>query len=47
MAETVEPSAPSAAFSSVPRLVLAWLWVGIPLLWGVSETVKKALALFR
>jgi hypothetical protein len=28
-------------------LVLAWLWVGIPLLWGVSQTALKAKALFR
>jgi hypothetical protein len=25
----------------------AWLLVGIPLSWGVLNTVKKALALFR
>jgi hypothetical protein len=28
-------------------LLLDWLWVGIPLAWGVSETVLKAKALFR
>jgi len=28
-------------------LVVSWLWVGLPLLWGVEETIKKALALFR
>ena len=28
-------------------LALAWLAVGLPLLWGVAETISKALALFR
>lgn len=28
------------------RLALAWLAVGIPLLWGVVETLRKASALF-
>jgi hypothetical protein len=28
-------------------LVLAWSAVGIPLLWGVVQTVEKALPLFR
>jgi hypothetical protein len=28
-------------------LVLAWLAVGVPLLWGVAQTVTKALALFN
>ena len=27
--------------------VLAWLYVGVPLLWGVSQTFIKALALFK
>jgi hypothetical protein len=27
-------------------LVLSWLWVGIPLAWGVSKTVGNSLALF-
>ena len=27
--------------------VLAWLFVGIPLAWGVSQTFIKALALFK
>jgi hypothetical protein len=29
------------------ELALAWLAVGIPLLWGVVETLRKASALFR
>ena len=28
------------------RLIVLWLAVGIPLLWGVMETLKKALKLF-
>ena len=27
--------------------VLAWLYVGLPLAWGVSQTFIKALALFK
>jgi hypothetical protein len=29
------------------RTAIAWLWVGIPLAWGVAETVIKSAALFR
>jgi hypothetical protein len=29
------------------RIALAWAVVGVPLLWGVSETVKKSLLLFQ
>ena len=28
-------------------VVLAWLVVGLPLAWGVSQTFIKALALFK
>jgi len=28
-------------------LLLAWLFVGIPLIWGVTQTLIKSLALFR
>jgi hypothetical protein len=28
-------------------LVLSWTAVGIPLAWGVAETLRKALALFQ
>ena len=28
-------------------LVIAWLWVGLPLAWGVSQTFVKALGLFQ
>ena len=36
--------------SGQPRLavvVVAWLLVSVPLLWGVWQTIKKASALFR
>lgn len=28
------------------RVVLSWLFVGLPLIWGVLQTVEKSLALF-
>ncbi len=28
-------------------LLIAWLWVGIPLVWGISQTLAKAAALFH
>jgi hypothetical protein len=31
----------------IPVLIGAWLVVGVPLLWGVGQTIAKALALFR
>ena len=43
------PSAatPVPATGSGGSPVLAWLFVGIPLAWGVSQTFLKALALFK
>ena len=32
--------------SSPAVLVLAWMAVGLPLLWGVAQTIKKTFALF-
>jgi hypothetical protein len=29
------------------RLILAWSFVGIPLLWGVLQTLRNALKLFH
>jgi hypothetical protein len=29
------------------KLTIAWLWVGIPLAWGVAQTVMKAMSLFQ
>lgn len=28
-------------------LAISWLWVGIPLAWGVVTTVMKSMALFK
>lgn len=33
--------------SSVLSLILFWLYVSIPLGWGIGSTLKKALALFH
>jgi hypothetical protein len=49
MPETVTtPSTPSRPRTTGTMLALAvaWLWVGVPLAWGVILTVKKSLALF-
>jgi hypothetical protein len=32
--------------SNVPMLVIAWLVVGIPAAWGVTQTFKQSLKLF-
>lgn len=36
-----------ASSSSGAQVAIAWLFVGIPLIWGVSQTFIKALALFK
>ncbi|PPD45032.1 MAG: MFS transporter [Methylocystis sp.] len=42
------PVAPRASPAGVsPVLMLSWIAVGVPLLWGISMTVLKALALFK
>ncbi len=33
--------------TTTTELVLAWGWVGIPLTWGVIETIINALKLFH
>jgi hypothetical protein len=33
--------------SNTVALMVAWLWVGIPLIWGISQTLSKAAALFH
>jgi hypothetical protein len=32
--------------TNIVRSILAWLAVGLPLAWGVEQTVEKAMALF-
>jgi hypothetical protein len=36
-----------AGSSQAVTLVLAWAAVGLPLAWGVAETLRKTLALFQ
>ena len=33
--------------STTVKLILAWLFVGIPLLWGVWVTLQNAIKLFQ
>jgi hypothetical protein len=42
MADTTTPNRTAPA-----AIAFAWIIVGIPLLWGVWETVKKSAALFH
>lgn len=41
------PSAGDRQRPPVVRLIVAWSLVGLPLLWGVSQTLVRALALFE
>ena len=41
------PAPTAADTGSGGSAVLAWLVVGLPLAWGVSQTFIKALALFK
>lgn len=36
----------AASGNNTLMLILAWAWVGIPLLWGVSVTLINAAKLF-
>ena len=36
-----------ASNSMTVKLVLAWCFVGIPLAWGVLQTIANAMSLFR
>jgi hypothetical protein len=38
---------PDSAPGNLPKLVAAWLLVGIPFAWGVFVTAGNALALFK
>jgi hypothetical protein len=29
------------------RVAISWIVVGVPLVWGISQTVMKSLALFQ
>ena len=45
MAETAS-SDPTSGRQTL-LVALAWLYVGIPLAWGVTQTVIKSIALFQ
>ena len=48
MNDTVPPAAQaSPGAGNTLLLVVSWLWVGVPLAWGVLETLRTSLALFR
>jgi hypothetical protein len=38
---------PGSANRSWGVVIVAWLLVSVPLIWGVWQTIKKASALFR
>jgi hypothetical protein len=44
---TTKDAQPKSQGGNAFKLALAWLAVGVPLLWGVVMTLKKAMALFR
>ncbi|GGK18182.1 hypothetical protein GCM10008955_09500 [Deinococcus malanensis] len=44
---TTQNKEETAAPGAMIKMVLAWLLVGIPLAWGVAQTVLKALPLFQ
>jgi|tagenome__1003787_1003787.scaffolds.fasta_scaffold11854803_2 hypothetical protein len=44
--ETETHAQAQSSKASVVTLAAAWLAVGLPLLWGVAQTIKKAMALF-
>jgi hypothetical protein len=46
MADDSGTPARSAAAERL-QVAIAWIYVGIPLAWGVTETVLKSIALFR
>ncbi|HXX66421.1 MAG TPA: hypothetical protein VEK07_04515 [Polyangiaceae bacterium] len=38
---------PNPGATVVVRLMAAWLFVGVPLAWGIYATLQKAAQLFR
>lgn len=39
--------AEQTAGNSTLVLIVSWLWVGLPLAWGIYQTFLKSLALFK
>ena len=40
-------SEPHPNFGNTFALLLSWLWVGLPLAWGIAATLRTSMALFR
>ena len=38
---------PTNVPGSTGFVIFSWLWVGIPLAWGVYQTILKSMALFH
>jgi hypothetical protein len=38
---------PTQVPSATGFVIFSWLWVGIPLAWGVYQTILKSMALFQ
>ena len=47
MTPKTNSSTPPTETGTGGSVILAWLVVGLPLAWGVSQTFIKALALFK
>ncbi|MDB4898648.1 MAG: hypothetical protein JWN53_456 [Gemmatimonadetes bacterium] len=47
MPPLTEQTMTDTARSSSTATLFAWLAVGLPLAWGVSQTIIKSMALFR
>ena len=39
--------AQNAAPANTTQVILGWIWVGIPLTWGVIVTLQNAVKLFQ
>jgi hypothetical protein len=44
---TRSPDQSAAPSRSTGLLIFEWLFVGLPLAWGVTQTIMKSLALFH
>ena len=47
MSDATAGPAPGTRGTTVLALVVAWVVVVVPLLWGVGRVVRQSLALFR
>ena len=48
MADQEAPETPQAEKGgNTLLLIVSWLWVGVPLAWGVLETLWTSMALWR